>query len=266
MSFYDEQPPSSEYVTESTYSEMLDAWEDQKAAQREAMLAAAVKVAIFHDDIPLALALLEAELIDLAVVQDRWQVHLVAPAGAVSTLNEASENMADWEPSRMYRVFSQVVPPARALWEIVIRVKPEALSDDWRQQLRASLEGSATNQGLPIGTSPIYTHNGFNYRSKSEISVAQELDKRNILFLPNCRASRAPVSREADFLVFHRGKVAVLEVDGPTHAGRAAEDHKRDFFFEEQGIHVHHFVAEEAYNSPQVVVAKFLQLMVASGR
>jgi hypothetical protein len=270
--FYEEEPPnfSGLYLSDESTDELENEWRDRQTTQRDAMLAAAVRLAVKRDQTDLALALVECQMIDLAAVSDRWEVRLACSAEVYDVLERhAWARGAEEYPelSALDDVFAAVVPPSRSLFGVVFRVRPDPVTTDWREQLRSVLDGGeATNQGRSIGTSPIHTYNGLNYRSKSEIAVAMELDKRRVLFLPNCRASRAPVTREADFLVFHSGRYAVLEVDGPTHRGRAADDHKRDLFFKEAGIPVHHFTAEDAYNTPQMVVAKFLQLMVASGR
>ena len=105
----------------------------------------------------------------------------------------------------------------------------------------------------------------FNLRSVSEAKIAQALDRAGVLFFPNCvgRLSTLGGRRnlECDFLVCYEGWWAILEVDGePFHPrDRAAEDHKRDGFFLDQGVLVHRFDSNECYKSPDEVVRRFLE-------
>ena len=81
------------------------------------------------------------------------------------------------------------------------------------------------------------TWNNLNFRSESEVRIAQALDKLNILFFPNCKGrlgvASARENREADFLVCYKGEWGILEVDGePFHPpSRTVADHTRDRLF-----------------------------------
>jgi very-short-patch-repair endonuclease len=68
------------------------------------------------------------------------------------------------------------------------------------------------------------------FRSKVEIRIAEELEKRGVTFFANARGryslNGSPVAAqylngqvEVDFLVFHQGKCVVLQIDGPQHNG-----------------------------------------------
>jgi hypothetical protein len=75
------------------------------------------------------------------------------------------------------------------------------------------------------------------------MKIAQALDRANVLFAANAgvRLGITPDHRqmfEPDFLVVAHGKTGVLEIDGPCHEGRAADDHERDRRFREHGIRV----------------------------
>jgi hypothetical protein len=108
---------------------------------------------------------------------------------------------------------------------------------------------------------------GFRFRSQSEVRIAQQLDRRKVLFFPNCKARlgfRERENREPDFLVCYEGKWGILEVDGEdSHPhGRAAEDHERDRLFKQHGILlVEHFDAGECWENADGVVKKFLELL-----
>jgi very-short-patch-repair endonuclease len=69
---------------------------------------------------------------------------------------------------------------------------------------------------------------------------------------------------DADFLVWR--KLGVVDVDGPWHTGRAAEDHERDRRLREQGIRVvERYPAERCHSTPDDVVAAFLRLLERNG-
>ncbi len=68
------------------------------------------------------------------------------------------------------------------------------------------------------------------FRSKVEIRISEELEKRGVTFFANARGryslDGSPVAAqylngrvEVDFLVFHQGKCVVLQIDGPQHNG-----------------------------------------------
>ena len=112
---------------------------------------------------------------------------------------------------------------------------------------------------------------GLWYRSKSERKIAAALEAASVLFAPNAslRLGITPDHRdtvEPDFLVWHDRKLGVLEVDGPWHTGRAADDHERDRRLKEHGIRVtERYPAERCYSMPDDVVADFLRLLRLNG-
>jgi hypothetical protein len=112
---------------------------------------------------------------------------------------------------------------------------------------------------------------GMHFRSQTELRVAQALDRANVMFCGNPRArlgltADTRENREPDFLVLSRGKVGVLEVDGPSHHGKAADDHDRDRLFRRHGVRVvEHFDFERCYTVPDVVVSEFLRLLDLNG-
>jgi hypothetical protein len=113
--------------------------------------------------------------------------------------------------------------------------------------------------------------NGMWFRSRSEQRVAEALEAANVLFAPNpsVRAGITPDHRqsfEPDFLVFCDHKLGVLEVDGPWHHGRAADDAERDRRFKEHGVRVvERYPAERCYSMPGDVVADFIRLLRLNG-
>jgi protein associated with RNAse G/E len=93
-----------------------------------------------------------------------------------------------------------------------------------------------------------YEWGGIYFRSQVEIRIAQELDKRGVLFFGNVRGrfnlDDSPVSKdllngrvELDFLVFHQGKCLILEIDGVHHKKQVERDYSRDRVLLKQGMH-----------------------------
>jgi hypothetical protein len=126
-----------------------------------------------------------------------------------------------------------------------------SITERWREELLALLRGDhVTNQGLPFAPErPVLTWNNLRFRSASEVRIAEALERARVLFLPNCMArlgfSRRE-NREADFLICHRGKWGILEVDGPVShpASRKVDDDERARLFKAHGIRlVEHFDA-----------------------
>jgi|GEM_PF-2721445 len=121
---------------------------------------------------------------------------------------------------------------------------------------------SSNNQGLGA------THrwNNLNFRSQSEIKIAEVLDARGILFFPNVRG-RVPngykrINMEIDFLICHEGRWGILECDGAQFHQIAADDHSRDMVWNRHGIwFIKRFSSKECYNEPIKVVEIFLDLM-----
>lgn len=243
----------------------LEQWAMEGRRAREAVLAQLARSFLARDDVSVAVALTTC---DLEIVGDPG-VALVPPMTVavnllcpVESLNLVKFGSGPLHEGLLRSLMEATLPPGLSLGELVIRTKTVAVSDDWREQLQQSVIGAASNQGTPIGGSPIATYNGLNYRSRSEIALAKELETKGILFFPNSRASRDKTTREPDFLIVHNGKVGIIEVDGPTHQGKAANDHMRDLFFEQAGIRVKHFNHEDVRINPGLIVDTFLRLLL----
>jgi hypothetical protein len=153
--------------------------------------------------------------------------------------------------------------------EFVVKANLVQVTAKWRQEWLALLRGeTVTNQGLPFSpTIPTVTWNNLRFRSQTEVRVAEALERVQVLFLPNCMARLGfsqRQNREADFLVCHKGKWGILEVDGPSShpPTRTVEDHERDRLFKAHGIRVvEHFDASECWENADGVVKRFLYLL-----
>jgi hypothetical protein len=145
------------------------------------------------------------------------------------------------------------------------RIRLDPVEAGWREAAYASLKGGSTNQGNLVSKGAI-TYNGRFYRSQDETLVARELDKRGILYFPLPTASRGGVLKEPDIVVVFKGHIGIIEVDGAYHTGRAADDHKRDVFFEQSGIYVKHFNGDDVRASVTTVVDTFIRLLTGPTR
>jgi hypothetical protein len=129
-------------------------------------------------------------------------------------------------------------------------------------------DNNIKNQGVQFySNSTIHTWENLRFRSKTEIKIAEALDRAGVLFFPNSLARlttpKGRANKEADFLICYKGKWGVLEVDGPYHtAERRVEEQERERIFKINGIKVvERFDAKECYETPDKVVQKFFYLM-----
>lgn len=150
---------------------------------------------------------------------------------------------------------------------LIVKATLIDIDPDWRNELLEIARGKGvSNQAGSKATTTLNWKN-FGFRSSSEIEIAKALDEAGVLFLPNCKARLGIESRtnkEPDFLVCHKGKWGILEVDGePFHpASRTVADHERDRLFKLHGITVaEHYDATRCYNEPDIVVKEFLSIL-----
>lgn len=116
---------------------------------------------------------------------------------------------------------------------------------------------------------------GMYFRSPAEIKIAEELDKQEVLFFANSRGrvgrQGSPVSEasglltgrvEIDFLVFHKRKCVILEVDGQHHneGSQTSRDYLRDRVLLREGIPTVRFAARECFERASDVVTEFLNI------
>lgn len=140
------------------------------------------------------------------------------------------------------------------------------LEDGWRENLRAVIRGDKiVNQGVLVSQAP-YEYRGLYFRSKTEIKIAEILDKVGLLYFPLPVACLKGKSREPDFLIrTPSGKWGILEVQGePYHpATRADQDHARSRAFMQFGIPVQFFSSERCYRDPEGVIREFIKIVSA---
>ncbi len=130
------------------------------------------------------------------------------------------------------------------------------------------VDNTSNNQGVKFySNSTIHTWERLRFRSKTEIKIAEALDRTGVLFVPNSLArlntSKGRENKEADFLICYNGKWGVLEVDEPFHtAERRVEEQERERIFKKNGIKVvERFDAERCYSNPDEVVQEFFKMI-----
>ena len=143
--------------------------------------------------------------------------------------------------------------------------------------LKAQIEALAKGSSLTVANRTQGAENapfefgGLYLRSEAEMAIAEELNRRDVLFFANVRGrvstNSSPVSEhqsngrvELDFLVFVKGKAIALEVDGRQHNEQRNRDYAKDRLMLREGIPTARFTAQECLNSSVAVVDEFLFL------
>ncbi len=147
--------------------------------------------------------------------------------------------------------------------------KAPTVAASLNKSLLSECSENANNQGIQFAlNNKISIWNDLRFRSKSEIKIAEALDRVSVLFYPNCKARldtpQGRDNKESDFLVFYKGKWGILEVDGEEWhpPSRTVHDHKRDRLFKAHGICiVEHYDATECFEKPNDVVQEFLEIL-----
>ncbi|MGQ9907217.1 MAG: hypothetical protein ACUVS2_00130 [Candidatus Flexifilum sp.] len=139
--------------------------------------------------------------------------------------------------------------------------------DRGMRQMRSDLRraggraaGTPTRSNLP-DTYRSIEWKGMIFRSNTEVRIAKALENANVLYLPPVKArmnqGKERTGREIDFLIFHKGRWGILEVDGPYH--RPEADAARDELLRDHGISIiQRFDSEACYHDAPGVVRAFL--------
>jgi hypothetical protein len=172
---------------------------------------------------------------------------------------------------------SQDGPFRRAIQEALEAVFPNAwninlqvgvgvreLEENWRTLLIAEADTSVNNQN-PWTKSPIVWHD-MRFNSPPERAIAEALERMGVMYLPNCLVRVGnPNNQETffpDFLICHRGKWGILEVDGQTyHSGTATQDYERMRKLIRDLNYFDRFPAKRCMEAPDQVVKEFLEIL-----
>lgn len=197
-------------------------------------------------------------------------VELTGPRAAHDVLGGGNSAIA----KRVQDSIEAVLPSNTYVRHFTAKAELVEIDPDWRSELLEIARGRRVdNQGTDFGSNPYsLTWNRMKFRSRSETKIAEALDQSGVLFLPNClaRLGQLPhrANREPDFLICHRQKWGILEVDGePFHPpSRTTQEQERDRLFKAHGVRVvEHFDANRCYQDPDGVVREFLRLLEENG-
>lgn len=168
-----------------------------------------------------------------------------------------------------------------ALWEALRAVFPKEqqidfyvgvtyaqFDTDWRSRLLAEDETRDTHTNQNSYSKKPIIYNGMRFNSPPEVEIAKALERANVTYLPNCLIRTGVESgRRAffpDFLIAHKGKWGILEVDGRTyHQGAAVDDYNRMRPLHLNVAFIDRREATACMNEPDKVVAEFLATLEA---
>lgn len=108
--------------------------------------------------------------------------------------------------------------------------------------------------------------NGFRFHSDAQLKIAETLDRTCTLFIPNSQLRLAtPDGRqnlEADFLIFHQGKLGLLKIDSESFDRTETEAETGDRPFMDSNIFlVKHYDPTRCSEQPDLVVQEFLEFL-----
>jgi hypothetical protein len=137
------------------------------------------------------------------------------------------------------------------------------LPDNSRNSPEEIIQSEEDNQQtLSNSEEKIYHWNDLHFHSQEQVKIAEALDHANILFFPNSKARlTTPEGRqnqEPDFLIFHQGKLGILEIWHPD----TEKNQERARFFASHGIRIIHYCdANQCRDEPDRIVQEFLDIL-----
>lgn len=129
--------------------------------------------------------------------------------------------------------------------EIVARPVLPRVGTDWRKQLRAATGPQPSNQARRVRLEPKHPmEDGVHFTNEWEHRVYGVLKERQAALPENQTIGIMPLGAmrvlghtfEPDLLITYRGRVGVIEIDGPHHKGRASDDKSRERLLRKAGI------------------------------
>lgn len=220
----------------------------------------------------MAAMMIDSELVffyDMGMSEVPHHIIIDLPTSIYNFITD-NESFAEIAEQSLMRVMSGRAP-SNVTWEFRLKLLP--VDEDWKKITRSLIMGSnITNQANITekvfrrdDKQPI-VYNEMKFASQSEIRIAQEFEKRGVLFFPLPLAVRKETGktfldhRECDFLVCDNGVWGILEVS--YHPDRFEKDAEKDTWFKKSGILcVQHYSAERCYNHSSAVVDEFQEIL-----
>ncbi|MFJ9480018.1 hypothetical protein ACIRRI_34275, partial [Streptomyces mirabilis] len=116
---------------------------------------------------------------------------------------------------------------------------------DWRNQVKDASGPRPSNQAKRIRLEPRHPmEDGLHFTNEWEHRIFRVLKERQAALPDNDTIGIVPLGAmrvykhtfEPDFLVTYRGRVGVIEIDGPHHNGRRSDDHSRERLLRNAGV------------------------------
>lgn len=156
---------------------------------------------------------------------------------------------------------------------VFFRMKLLAIEDNWREKIKEQIvnakdsnQAVITEKVFAREKKKVFEYNEMKFASQAEIRIAQELERRKVLFFPLPLAVRNETGilykdhREVDFLICSDGTWGILEV--AFHPGRYEQDSEKDSWFKRSGILcIQNYSAERCYRQSNTVVEDFLSIL-----
>lgn len=129
--------------------------------------------------------------------------------------------------------------------EIVARPVLPLVGPNWRKQIQAASGPQPTNQARRIRLEPQHPmEDGLHFTNEWELGVYRILKERQAALPDNDTIGIVPLGAmrvrdftfEPDLLITYRGRVGIIEIDGPHHKGRASDDKSRDRLLRKAGV------------------------------
>lgn len=199
-------------------------------------------------------------------------------------LEVAAEALELWDAKRLdtfNEVFSDIV---RRKWpethvRVFVREQLPPPATNWRAEAKARIVGDVqvSNAGRKIPRAEAtFEADGLRFTNAGELQVYEALRKlqdQSIERDPHATFSIAPLpgvhvgnghTWEPDFVITYRGRAGALEVDGPNHNRRYANDASRDQLFENAGFLRVERIPVEVLRDPSELeqqLVRFLRLL-----
>jgi Pentapeptide repeats (8 copies) len=133
-------------------------------------------------------------------------------------------------------------------------------SDSWDEKIQ---DEKGNHEGIESKSEEhLYHWNNLCFRCEEQVKIAEALDRANIFFFPNSQARlTTPEGRqnqEPDFLIFHQGKLGILEIWHPD----TEKNQERDRDFASAGIcTIYYCESHRCSQEADRVVQEFLELL-----
>jgi hypothetical protein len=166
---------------------------DERSQAHERLLASAVRFLIDFGEEDAASVLLSCSL-DLWDIESYYgsnetytkiAIKLTGPRAAYEILNDKGHPIRQ----AVEHAFEALIAENTSIGYITVHAQLIDLDPDWRSELLEIARGrGVSNQAAGERAARILNWNNLGFRSKSEIKIAEALDKAGVLFLPNCKA------------------------------------------------------------------------------